>query len=319
MITTVTMNPSLDRTVQLTSALEPGNVHRVDADTTQPGGKGINVSLGVHRAGRETRALFPSDASDPLRELVEAAGVPYSSTDLGAAVRTNLTVVDADGVTTKINEPGPQVDPERARAFLDLVLHAITPGDRLMISGSLAPGFAPDTYATIVHHARSLGAWVGVDTSDAPLHALAETFPSAAPHFLKPNAHEIGMLVGADGHALETAATNGDYSDAAEAAQGLRRKGVHTILLTLGSAGALLACDEGVFVAHSVEAEVRSTVGAGDSATAGFLLALDEGPAHPAEALARAAAYGTAAVTLPGTTIPTPEQAHPYLPTVTPL
>ena len=77
MITTVTMNPSLDRTVQLTSALEPGNVHRVDADTTQPGGKGINVSLGVHRAGRETRALFPSDASDPLRELVEAAATEH--------------------------------------------------------------------------------------------------------------------------------------------------------------------------------------------------------------------------------------------------
>ena len=47
---------------------------------------------------------------------------------------------------------------------------------------------------------------------------------------------------------------------------------------------------------------------AGDSALAGYLLARLDG-AEDADALARAVAYGTACVLLPGANVPQPEQA----------
>ena len=57
MILTLTANPSLDRTVDLGGELTPGGVHRIVAEATQPGGKGVNVALGIHRAGAEVLAL----------------------------------------------------------------------------------------------------------------------------------------------------------------------------------------------------------------------------------------------------------------------
>ena len=55
-----------------------------------------------------------------------------------------------------------------------------------------------------------------------------------------------------------------------------------------------------------------STVGAGDSSLFGYLLA-DLRGADPAERLALAVAYGSAAAGLPGTTIPDPADVRPDL------
>ncbi len=52
--------------------------------------------------------------------------------------------------------------------------------------------------------------------------------------------------------------------------------------------------------------QVVSTVGAGDSSLAGYLLAEVEG-APPEERLRRAVRYGAAAASLPGTQAPTPQ------------
>ncbi|MDO5645726.1 MAG: 1-phosphofructokinase family hexose kinase [Dermabacter sp.] len=318
MILTLTANPSLDRTVRVPGTLVPGAVHRISRERTQPGGKGINVALGVHRAGLQTRALFPASPSDPLVALVRETGLDFRTSALPGPVRTNLAIVDADGVTTKVNEPGPHLDAEHVAALEDLLTSSITPGDHVMLSGSLAPGFAPGAYRRLVEAARAAGAWVGVDTSDAPLVALAESFPASAPDFLKPNAHELGQILGLDGDGLEEAAGEGDYAPVVAAATRLREQGVSSVLVTLGGAGALLATADGAWVARTARVQVLSTVGAGDSATAGYLIALARGEG-PAERLAAAASYGTAAVTLPGTTIPTPEEAARFPATITAL
>ena len=51
----------------------------------------------------------------------------------------------------------------------------------------------------------------------------------------------------------------------------------------------------------------RSTVGAGDSALAGYLRA-DVGGAEPPQRLQMAVAYGSAAAALPGSALPTPAE-----------
>ena len=55
-----------------------------------------------------------------------------------------------------------------------------------------------------------------------------------------------------------------------------------------------------------------STVGAGDSSLFGYLLGAIE-KRSPAQRLALAVAYGSAAAGLPGTTIPQPHQVDPEL------
>lgn len=309
MIITLTANPSLDRTVTLSSTLVPGGVHRIETDRTQPGGKGINVALGVQQAGLDTLAVFQCSASDPLLGLLHAAGLPCRVSPIDGPVRTNLTVL-AGGVTTKINEPGKSLSATEAASLEHTLIDAVGPDDTVMLSGSLAPGLPDDEYARLVRQVRAKGAWVGVDTSDAPLVELATQFDASAPDFLKPNAEELGQLTGRDGIELKAAAARGELAAVRDAAFALHQRGVGEVLVTLGGAGAVLATAKGIWYAPSPKVQVVSTVGAGDSATAGYLIARVAG--HPApQRLANAIAYGSVAVSLPGTTIPRPDQVTP--------
>ncbi|WP_099332148.1 1-phosphofructokinase family hexose kinase [Actinomyces minihominis] len=309
MIITLTANPSLDRTVTLGSALTPGAVHRIDSDATQPGGKGVNVAFGVMAAGVPVLALLPANSSDRLVALLKEEGLAFQSIPVRGRVRTNLTIL-GDGETTKINEAGERLSTREVEAVDDALINAVQAGDTVMLSGSLAPGFPVDEYSRLIRKLRPLGVWVGVDTSDASLVALAENFADAAPDFLKPNGLELGQLTGRDGVEIERFAERGDLEPARDAALALRSQGVGEVLVTLGGAGAILATEEGVWFSPSPRVDVVSTVGAGDSATAGYLIAREEG-LPPAECLALAVAYGSTAVSLPGTTIPLPSQVLP--------
>lgn len=307
MILTLTANPSLDRTVDLRAPLVPGGVHRIAAERTQPGGKGINVAAGVHAAGQDVLAVLPARADDPLLHLLDLQHLPYRAAPVAGSVRTNLTVLSAPDVTTKINELGPTMAADEARALEELLLTAAAPGATVMLSGSLAPGLDDEEYVRLTALLQDRGAWVGVDTSDAPLAAVAAALDSVAPDFLKPNAEELGQIVGVSGAELESRAQAGDLTGVRDAALDLHRRGVDAVLVTLGSAGGVLATDGQAWHAPSAPVRVVSTVGAGDSATAGYLIARARGE-EPGARLARALAYGTTAVTLPGTTIPRPEQ-----------
>lgn len=309
MIVTLTANPSLDRTVTLESPLIVGGVNRIVADVTQPGGKGVNVSLGLRRAGLSTLAVLPAAPDEPLLALLDSIDVPYRAVPISARARTNLAVL-AGGETTKINEPGIPVSPEQVSALENTLAEVVSRGDSVMLSGSLAPGFPVDEYARLVRMMRPLGVWVGVDTSDAPLRSLGSQLPLAAPDFLKPNGLELGQLTGRDGLLLEEEASRGDLTGAVQATRDLVALGVGAVLVTLGGAGAILADEGGLWYAPSPPVEVVSTVGAGDSATAGYLVARARG-LKPPERLAYAVAYGATAVSLPGTTIPTASQVQP--------
>lgn len=309
MIITLTANPSLDRTVDLGGPLTPGGVHRIAGETIQPGGKGVNVALGIQRAGLEVTAILPATPSDPLLALLEAEGLPHRASPVAGRTRTNLTVLSAPQQTTKLNEPGGTLTAAEVADLERLLLSAVGPGDLVMLSGSLAPGMPADEYVRLIEQLRGGGARVGVDTSDAPLDALAAALPAVAPDFLKPNAAELGQIVGVRGDQLEEQAAAGDLEDVRDAALRLHDLGVGAVLVTLGGSGGLLATQGEAWYCPSPVVPVLSTVGAGDSATAGYLIARARGE-DPGRCLARALAYGTAAVGLPGTTIPRPEQVR---------
>ncbi len=308
MIITFTPNPSLDRTVTIGGELHPGGVHRIETDIVDPGGKGINVGLGLARADVDTVAVFPAPAGDPLLPLLEEQGLPYAATETQSPVRTNLAIISEPAVTTKVNEPGGGVTEAELDRLVEDLLGRAGNTDLVMMCGSLAPGMPADLYARLVRRLRENGVWVGVDTADATLVALIEAGPDVAPDFLKPNAHELGQLTGLDGDELERAALTGDLSAVAQAAAALRERGVAEVLVSLGPAGALLSREDGTWYSTSPDVPVISTVGAGDSAVAGYLIAKQKGLTPP-DCLAYAVAYGAAAASMPGTAIPTPEQS----------
>lgn len=308
MILTLTANPSIDATLSLADPLKRGEVQRPTHAQRSAGGKGVNVANALHRGGVETRALFPAADNDPFVALVRAARVPFTNVPIPGSVRTNTAVTEPDGTTTKLNEPGAELNDDHLREIENIVVDAAADGSAIVMSGSLPPGAPLDWYATLVAKCIAVNpdACIAVDTSDAPLQALGERLEDCAPTLLKPNGIELGQLTGFDGEDIERQAESGDFGPALDAARPLLDKGVSEILLTLGGAGAALITSDGAWVATPPPTQVVSTVGAGDCSLAGYLRARSHGLDY-AESLGWAVAYGSAAAGLPGTEIPDPD------------
>nr|WP_296770259.1 1-phosphofructokinase family hexose kinase [Rhodococcus sp. (in: high G+C Gram-positive bacteria)] len=315
MIVTLTANPSIDRTVVLDSELVRGGVHRARASASDPGGKGVNVARVLTASGVQAMAVLPAATGDPLLEALTKKGVRYCAVPTDGLARTNITVSEPGGTTTKINEPGAGLTEATTTALFDAIVDLGRDATWVALSGSLPPGVPSHWYADLVRALRSTACKVAVDTSDAPLLALAASFPESAPDLIKPNSEELAQLTGADADELERAAGAGDPTAAVDASRILLARGVGAVLATLGSAGAVLVTGEGAWFASPPPIDAISTVGAGDSSLAGYILA-DIERCEPGERIRRAVAYGTAATALPGTTLPTPDQTCPDAVTV---
>jgi len=289
MIVTLTPNPSLDRTAEV-DTLVRGAVLRVTAARVEPGGKGVNVARALVLNGHKSRAVLPSGGTEgaQLAALLTAAGIDPVLVPVAGAVRTNVSVVEPDGTTTKLNEPGPTLSAAEVDALVAATLSAAEGAEWVVLSGSLPPGAPEDFYARIIRALRGSGARVVVDSSGP---ALTAALP-AGPDLIKPNREELAE---ASGTGIRT------MRDALHAAGQLRRQGAGAVLVSLGPDGALLVDADGSVhgEGHAVR---RSTVGAGDALLAGFLA----GGGTGAPALAEALAWGAAAVSLPGSRMPGP-------------
>lgn len=309
MIVTLTVNPSIDRTVVLQEPLRRGTMQRALAVSSHPGGKGINVSRVLAAAGATTVALLPG-GGDPVSRGLSEAGIAHRTVAWPGPTRMNLTLAEIDGTTTKINEPGGPMTVEQLASLADLLGELAASASWVVLSGSLPPAVPPDWYVDLLGRLR--GVRVAVDTSDAPLQALSDHLRTAAPQLIKPNTEELAQLTGSNPADLQHPVA------AARAAAGVVDRGVDAVLATLGADGAVLVTAAGAWHAPAPAITPRSTVGAGDSALAGYLLADLDG-ATPVDRLRNAVAYGSAAAALPGTGLPGPHHTDPAAVSVTAL
>lgn len=309
MIITVTPNPSIDRTVTLPGELVRGAVHRVTSVSSEPGGKGVNVARALTLAGLDTLAVLPAGGHDPILAGLTAQGVAFHAVPVAEGVRTNLTITENDGTTTKINEPGTVLQPAEAEDLAWAVMQRAMADHWVVLSGSLPPGLPDHWYSDMVVALTAHGCKVAVDTSDAPLTALADRLEHAAPDLIKPNSEELAGLTGVTPELLEDAVARGDAGPVVAAARRLIDRGVGAVLATLGAAGAVLVDAEGAWVATPPPITPRSTVGAGDSSLAGYVRADVLGADAP-DRLRMAVAYGSGAAALPGSALPSPAQIN---------
>lgn len=304
MIVTLTANPSLDRAVALLEPLRPGEVQTAGSVREDAGGKGINVTRVVQAAGRSSRAVLPLDPEDPFGGALRATGVPVLAVAVHGAARANLTLTDADGVTTKVNLPGVRRTADDGAALIDAVVQASAGARWLVLAGSLPPGLPDTFYVDVIAAVRAAGdaPRIAVDTSGAALRA---TVAHGAPDLIKPNEDELADLAGV------TLDETVPLSEAVvDLAVGLVPARVGAAFVTLGGAGAVLVTPDGAWHGTPPPTRVRSTVGAGDSSLAGFLLA-ESADAAPEECLRNGIRYGSAAAALPGTQAPTPADLLP--------
>lgn len=295
MIVTLTLNPSLDRTVSVPS-FEPGSLLRGTNETVEPGGKGVNVARALLANDCPAVAVFPVGGAtgDHLVSLLRAEGVEVAPVSVGGTTRTNITLSEPDGRVTKVNLAGEQLSLAEIDQLVESVIAHSYAGDWVVASGSLPAQASPDLYATIVARLRAAGRRVVVDTSgDALAHAVA-----AGPDLIKPNAAELEELIDQPIDSL---------GDVVNACRKLVAGGVGAVLASLGERGALYVDADDEVHGNAPVDVVRSDVGAGDCLLAGFLAS--EGAIE--DRMATALRWAASAVELPGSAMPDPEQiAH---------
>ena len=294
MVTTLTLNPSLDRTLWI-DKLTPGTLHRAAMSREHPSGKGINISLALHAWGHPTRicAVVGGRTGRWLREELERTGIPLELVECGGETRTNTKVIElSTGRLTELNEPGPAVSPETAAGLLEAAEKGRKPGSFAALSGSLPPGLPAGTYRTMIERLRRSGP-VALDASGT---ALVEGI-KGRPDLVKPNVDELEFLIGRALPGME------------ERLGGVRRlheTGVRLVALSMGADGALFSDGERVVWAKSEPVQVKSAVGCGDVLLAALLFALErprDWPGWP-ERARFAVAAATAAAQQEGTVPP---------------
>lgn len=292
MIYTITLNPSLDVDL-LVQDLIPDDSNRVLSRRQYPGGKGVNVSRVVKEMGGSTMALVPlgGHTGDMVAELLRRDRISFETLEIEGETRTNTFVTNQKKSTmTRINERGDTLSDEAIRLlFQKLDLLDLRKVDYLVLGGSLPGQTRKDLYPQLLER---LGR--KQDPCRVLLDADGDTLMEALdyrPAIIKPNTHEASRALGREIQTRE---------DAIQAAQDFRQRGVETVLLSMGSKGALSVSDDGVYFARAPQVSTVSAVGSGDSFIAGYLsslvLGLDSG-----KALQRACAAGAAAALTRGT------------------
>ena len=265
MITTITLNVAVDKAYVI-EKLNIGTVMRVKKCTNTAGGKGLNVTKVVHMCGEKVLASgFVGGFNGAYVEsMLQKQDIESRFVHVQGETRSCINVLDEEGNSTEFLEPGEPVTKEEVQAFLSQFDDIIKDSDVVTISGSVPKGVDVTFYAELISKIKAAGKKVVLDTSG---NLLKESI-KALPTMIKPNTDEIEDLLGIKVN---------QHKDLIEGAKRLHEMGIEVVVVSLGSKGALVVSDEGVFRGQPPKIEVVNTVGCGDSMTAAFAVAFSRG------------------------------------------
>lgn len=300
MIYTITLNPALDKEYKVPQIVFD-DIMRMTSMRTDFGGKGFNVSRLLKSMGAESIALgfVGGHTGEVIAAGLESLGIEMNFTFIQGETRTNISIVDeSENHYVKLNESGPDVSEAEVNALLGKMDALLMAGDFWVLAGSLPKGIPDDVYAVMIRKINQAGAYAVLDTSGRPL----ELGLKEKPYLIKPNVHELSVLVGVDIQ---------DISALPELTAGLHAQGIPNVLVSLGEKGAFLSDSQLCWSGETPTITAQNPIGAGDAMVAGMVWRLACGDT-PQAALPWAMACGTAAASLPGTGMPSPKLVKRY-------
>ena len=300
-IYTLTLNPAYDVHVYA-EHFTPFHENIATVLSREAGGKGVNISRalqGAHIANTAVIVLGAENAPEYRKKLAQA-GLSVVEIERPGSIRENLTLHCGNGPETRISFSGFTAED----SILDEIFAQIRPdGDTILtMTGRIAKGMSIERVKAFLKKATACGAKIVVDSRSFTLSDLAEV----KPWLIKPNQEEISAYCGEPVEDMQTAV---------EKAKEIARLGIENTLVSMGGQGALLITEEQILYATAPQVQVVSTIGAGDSAIAGFLAATVRGEDSKGR-LAAAVAFGTAACLTKGTQPPVEEMIHNLLPQI---
>lgn len=269
---------------------QPGETISGDDLQIIPGGKGANQAVAAARQGVQTAMVgrVGSDSFGPfLVDNLKSNHVDTShvlKTD--SATGTAIIVVDANGQNSIVLSPGAN----------GMVTPADVDSASFLSSGLLMLQLEIPTPTVLRAAQRAREHGMQVILNPAPAKTLpAELLTNV--DILIPNESELALLTGLPVN---------DVASAETAAKEILKQGVKTVIVTLGSKGALLVTNTQVKQVDTYKVNVVDTTAAGDAFIGGFASAILSG-----KSLENSVRYGCAC----GALATTKFGAQPSLPT----
>jgi 1-phosphofructokinase family hexose kinase len=277
----VGLNQTIDRTIRL-GALAPGQVLRATEVAVTPGGKAVNVCRAALTLDHPAPLVgpFPGRLGRVATELLAAEGLEVTAVPVDGEIRGTTVVIEANGRTTVINEPGPPLGGVEWDDVVAAVAESVGAGAVVAISGSVPPGVADGAHRTLIELVHDHGAAVAVDVTGPRLIEAA----SAGADLVSPNLAEAEQALGANpptqsGEAvdLDDLARDDVATRARAAAAALLSTGARAAMVSAGRHGvACLSDTVDVFVSAPV-VDVVNPIGAGDALLGATLVAIERG------------------------------------------
>lgn len=267
MIITVTLNPALDKTLEVPS-FTPGRRHRSVDQRTLPGGKGINVARVLKVLGQPVIATGIAGGATGIRivEALSDESILNSFVRIREESRTNTAVIDpTTGLHSEINERGPSVTPRELELFEEKLMYLARGASICVFAGSLPRGLEPDVYAGLIRSVEKLGVTTIIDTDGEPMRMAVR----AEPDIVSPNEIEAEDLVGHEFH---------DDDDRAQAVVEIVRQGPGEAIMTVPDGcyayvheDAAGANGNTLYRVMTEPLEAISPIGSGDAFLAGYV------------------------------------------------
>ena len=265
MIVTVTMNPAIDKTVDI-GKFERGDLNRIKRVEIDAGGKGINVSKTIRELGGESIATgFVGGTSGTIiKQVLTDLGLRIDFVEVKGETRTNLKVVEETGEVTELNEPGPEVSKDQLNDLLNRLEGYANPDTLFVLAGSIPAGIPTDIYRKITEQVHQKGAKVLLDADGV----LFSESLKGKPDMLKPNRSELERYYQMDYRASE--------QELVSMGEKLLDQGVSMAAISLGQMGAIFLTKGKRYRCPGLRVKAHSTVGAGDALVAAMAYSWDE-------------------------------------------
>jgi tagatose 6-phosphate kinase len=188
MVTTITLNPMLDKTVTI-ERLARGTIHRASNMGMVAGGKGINVSIQLKRWGAKTLAtgFLGGEVGSIILRLLDNDKVDHDFVITDAMTREGVTYLEPDGTWTAMFEPSLQVG-VRFVQDLSKKIDSLAAKSTWIVCGGSSP--RPET-DDIFHEAILSAQRAGISSVLDSYGAAFDLALKARPTLVKPNKSEF--------------------------------------------------------------------------------------------------------------------------------
>lgn len=293
-VITLTLAPAFDVHCYIRDFL-PYHENAATLISRDAGGKGINISRALTANGvkNTAAAILGKENAKEFKDALMLEGLDLVGVTADGRIRENITIHTETKGETRVSFEGFTGSDELLFELEGSLEKELAEGSFLVLAGRLPSGISKCVVKDFLLRVKARGAKIIIDSKSFTIDDLKDI----RPFLIKPNEEEIFELFGLN---------YAGFDEAVSLAEKLHTCGVENVMLTFGGEGAMLINEDGMLRAHAPKITPVSTIGAGDSAIAGFLAIAASGGSRK-DALVSAIAYGTAACLTEGTKPPRKE------------